>query len=73
MPVINGEWTVHNLWEELRLSLTWPRLYAHWNLKRTTHTDLNEITYDAINHAFQNVSSGRHCWFVKHVARFGPV
>ena len=55
------------------MSLTWPRLHAHWNLKRTTHTDLNEIAYDAIDHAFQNVSSGRHCWFAKHVAHFGPV
>ena len=72
-PVINGELAVHNLRERLRLSLTWPRLHAHWNLERTTHADPNEIAHDAIDHAFQNISSGRHCWFVKHVARFGPV
>ena len=75
IPVINGERAVRNLRECLCLSLTWPRLHAHWNIKRTPHTDLNAIVYDAIDHAFQNVPSGRHRWFVKHVARllFGPV
>ena len=73
IPVTNGERAVRNLRERLRLSLTWPRLHAHWNIKRTPHTDLNAIAYDAIDHAFQNVPSARHRWFVKHVARFGPV
>jgi hypothetical protein len=73
IPVINGERSVRNVKEQLRLSLTWPRLHHHWDIKRTGHVDLNQMAHQALKTAMNNLPETRRHWCVKHVARFGPV
>lgn len=62
--VINGERVVHDTQDQMRLSLSWPRLHTHWDKTRTAHANLNKIAYAALGHAMEQCTQTRRIWVV---------
>jgi hypothetical protein len=71
--VINGERAVTNQRKKMVLSTTWQALHNHMERKRTATMDLNQVAYQALEHAMNQYSKTRQRWVSKHTNRFGAV
>jgi hypothetical protein len=71
--VINGERTIRNQRHRMKESVTWQPLHNHMLQKRAERMDLNEMAYEPLEHAMEQLTPTRRRWVTKHVHRFGPV